>query len=166
MKEEVKRNIQVHELFEYKEGDIFWKIRPGGRVKVGDKAGTITSNNYRFVWSQSVFYGVHRIVYMMHYGEIPDGMEIDHIDGDTLNNRIENLRLVTPSQNCWNRGKQKDNKSGFKGVRKISGKDYWQAHICTNRVNKYLGSFYSPEAAYDAYKKAAKELHGEFSKLD
>jgi hypothetical protein len=94
----------------------------------------------------------------------PDGLEIDHIDGDGLNNRRANLRAATHGQNQRNRGAQSNNSSGFKGVSwdKPTGK--WRAQIEVNGKNKHLGRYNTPEAAHAAYCKASDVLHGEFGR--
>ena len=99
-------------------------------------------------------------------GVIDPKIEVDHIDGDTLNCQEENLRLSTRSQNCRNRGVDKRSTSGFKGVSKVIGCDKWRAYIVLNYKQKSLGRFRSPHEAAKAYDKAAKELHGEFARLN
>jgi hypothetical protein len=92
------------------------------------------------------------------------GMEVDHIDGDTLNCRRVNLRPADRQQNICNRRIFKNNTSGFKGVRKV-GDGRWRAAIQANGVPKWLGSFGTPEEAYEAYCNAAKVYHGSFARL-
>lgn len=89
----------------------------------------------------------------------------DHVNGDRLDNRRENLRLASKLQNCQNRRKNVDNQSGYKGVgfEKSTGK--WRARIRVNRIAKRLGSFDTPEQAYEAYCAAAREYHGEFASV-
>jgi AP2 domain/HNH endonuclease len=97
----------------------------------------------------------------------PDGFQVDHKDGDGLNNqRNTNLRLATPTQNQANRGRQKRNKSGVKGVSWIKARGKWGAFICINYKRSNLGSFKTKEEAAEAYRKAAVELYGEFACLD
>jgi hypothetical protein len=96
----------------------------------------------------------------------PDGIAVDHIDRNGLNNRRENLRIATASENQHNRGKAVNNTSGYIGVswHKKSGK--WQAMIKVNGGAKHLGLFACPVAAAKARDKAAIELHGEFASLN
>lgn len=91
----------------------------------------------------------------------PPGMVIDHIDGNKLDNRKENLRICTQQQNGWNRGKPSNNTSGFKGVCWHKQTQKWQAII----NHKHIGYFKTAEKAYEAYVKAAQELHGDFAKF-
>jgi hypothetical protein len=88
---------------------------------------------------------------------------VDHIDGDGLNNRRDNLRVATHAQNLRNRGKNKNNKSGYKGVYWHKATKKWKAQIKVNGKEKYLGLFDNPEDAHKAYCEAAKELHGKFA---
>lgn len=89
---------------------------------------------------------------------------VDHINGDQLDNRRSNLRLANHSENARNRGVTRRNKTGYKGVQWEHGK--WSAYITHNYKLIYLGRFDTPEEAHDAYKKAAVELHGEFARFE
>lgn len=91
----------------------------------------------------------------------PDGMRVDHISMDGLDNRKSNLRVCTHSQNCMNRPMNYDNKSGFKGVYPSNGR--WGAKIVKNYKKYYLGLFDSPEQASKAYNSAAVDLFHEFA---
>jgi hypothetical protein len=95
--------------------------------------------------------------------DAPDNMEVDHIDGDGLNNRRSNLRLATHTDNMRNRRTQKNNQSGIKGVSR--SRRSWIAQIRVNGKNRYLGTFPTAESAHAAYAAAAKELHGKFARL-
>lgn len=95
----------------------------------------------------------------------PSNMQVDHIDGDRLNNRRANLRLATKSENMRNRGPQADNKSGFKGVCWIVRDQRWMAQIKHNRKQIYLGYFETAEEAHAAYAAACIKYHGDFARL-
>lgn len=84
---------------------------------------------------------LHRWVWEEAHGPIPDGMQVDHINGDTYDNRLENLRLVTNIDNAKNKKRQSNNKSGVTGVyyRKSSGK--WRAGVGVDSGIKWLGTF-------------------------
>ncbi len=93
------------------------------------------------------------------------GFEIDHIDGNGLNNQRANLRICTSSQNHMNKGKQKNNTSGFKGVSASHGK--FMATITKGAgISRYIGTYDTAEEAAKAYNEAAKIYHGEFARLN
>lgn len=94
----------------------------------------------------------------------PPGMEVDHIDGNKLNNQKVNLRLVVRCHNMQNKGKTTRNKSGYKGVHWNGRK--WIASIGVNATTKYIGSYDTKEGAARAWNEAAKLYHGEFAKLN
>lgn len=122
--------------------------------------GYIDSQGYIQVNIGYVNYRAHRVIWEMLKGPIPEGLVVDHIDGNKGNNRISNLRLATPMQNAAN-------SKGFgacpKGVKKH--KDKFQARIGYKGKRYHLGSFATPEEAKSAYDAKAKELHGEFAKV-
>lgn len=93
----------------------------------------------------------------------PKGTDVDHIDGNGLNCRRENMRLATKAQNQWNRGKNSTNTSGYKGV-SFQGK--WRASIKVNGNRIWLGTFPTAELAARAYDEAAKKYHDEFAFLN
>lgn len=93
------------------------------------------------------------------------GKQVDHINHNTLDNRKENLRLCTNSQNQHNQGKRINNTSGLKGISWYKRDEKWRARIELNGRAIHLGYFATKEDAYEAYCKAALELHGEFAKV-
>lgn len=95
-----------------------------------------------------------------------DGTIIDHLNGNGLDNRRENLRFCTQSENQRNRGADVDNTSGYKGVTWHKVKKKWMAQIKVNKKNTYLGLYSDPAEAARAYDAAAIELHGEFACLN
>lgn len=92
-------------------------------------------------------------------------IQVDHKDGNGLNNQRSNLRPCTQEQNRYNREVNKNTKSTYKGLSLIRGK-YWIAKVSYKGNRTYLGCYLTPEDAAMAYDKAAKELHGEFAKLN
>jgi hypothetical protein len=95
----------------------------------------------------------------------PQEKDVDHINGNTLDNRKSNLRLCTKHENQRNRRLGKNNTSGFKGVTK-SRKESWKANIYIHGRQTYLGSFSTPELAALAYDEAANKHYGDFAKTN
>lgn len=159
---------RFQELFRYSDGQLYWRSSIGS-AKAGSRAGfqkpngTKTKKFYEFIQVDGKTYPTHRIVYAMFTGELPE--IIDHIDQDTLNNRIENLRPASQSENLCNRGKNVTNTSGYKGVYFEKSKNKWRAEIAKDGKKHRLGLFESAADAADAYQRAAKKLHGEFAFL-
>jgi HNH endonuclease len=96
----------------------------------------------------------------------PPGFEVDHIDGNGLNNRRSNLRLATRGQNRQNSRIRSNNVSGYQGVSWNSGRGMWRADIRLNGRAKFLGHFQMKEQAAIAYNDAARILFGEFAHLN
>lgn len=95
-----------------------WKINmANNRYKRNSVAGSAnTVDKYCVLYINRKLYRTHRIVWELHNGKIPKGMQIDHINGVRSDNRIENLRIVTNKINSQNRGKRSSNTSGVTGV--------------------------------------------------
>jgi len=107
---------------------------------------------------------MHRVILARMLGrELVAGEQVDHIDRNPLNNRRENLRLATGSENMHNQAKRVNNTSGFKGVCFHKGARKWLAGIKVNYKQIHLGYFDTAEAAAAAYNTAALVLHGTFA---
>jgi hypothetical protein len=100
----------------------------------------------------------------------PAGLDVDHIDGNGLNNTRANLRLATRAENTHNRNRAGNNTSGYKGVHLQKGngkrKDVWRARITVNGRRHWIGDFNSPQDAAHAYDAAARKAFGEFAKTN
>ncbi len=103
---------------------------------------------------------LHRVI----LGE-PEGLDVDHKSGDGLDNRRDNLREATRSQNMHNQRTRIDNTSGHKGVSWRPDEAKWAARIAAHGKRKSLGLYRCPTAAALAYAKASRELHGEFGRV-
>lgn len=150
---------EAHRLFTYKDGCLYWKVS-GNRRRVGMIAGTRTGDGYISIKINYRLHRAHRIIWVMHQKE--PAAFIDHIDGDQLNNRIENLRAATHAQNCRNRRVRHDSKSGVKGVTRKKGK--WYTCVILDGKRYSAGYFVDKEDAIAAVDKLRKELHGEFAR--
>lgn len=106
--------------------------------------------------SQTINVGGHRLAWYMTYGEIPN--IIDHIDGDSLNNRITNLRNVDQTKNCWNR-KNNNYSKPIKGYYWRKNRNKWKAGIVVSGKRITLGHFDTEEEAHQAYLDAKKIYH-------
>lgn len=104
---------------------------------------------------------MHRII-----AETPAGMDTDHINGDTLDNRRENLRVCSHHQNTQNRGINRNNVSGKKGVYWRKDMEKWRVVIKVNYQPIHVGYFDDLEEASRAYDEAAKKYRGEFARLN
>ena len=104
---------------------------------------------------------IHRLIM-----DAPKGMDVDHINGNPLDNRKSNLRICTHAENQRNKGAYKNNTSGYKGVSWYKRDKKWIAGIKHNNKGIYIGLFEDKEEAARAYDKKAKELHGEFAYLN
>ena len=138
---------------------IRWAInRPPRRMR-GDVAGYKVSDGYWQVEHLRQRERTHRVVWMLHNGPIPEGVEIDHIKGKA--NNIENLRLADDCQNQHNIGLKSANKSGVKGVHRQGNS--WIATIQHRHIKYYLGSFASLYDAATAVRNKRNELHGAYA---
>jgi hypothetical protein len=154
---------ELHEIFEYRDGQLIWKSPTSNRVSVGDVAGTPHPSGYLKICVNGKKYFAHRLIYLFHHGHMP--MFLDHIDRNGLNNKIENLREATLSQNSANTSIRSDNTSGYRGVSWDKKAKKWLAKITIFRKQKYLGYFSSPEAAYEVYCEAARNHYGKFANI-
>lgn len=142
--------------FDATTGEFYRKVKKGNR-NVGDIAGNITSNGYRVIYLKGKLHLAHRMAWYLYYNETSNGL-IDHIDGNKLNNSMQNLRVITKSGNAQNTAKcRPTNKLGFLGVSK-HGKRY-RAEITLNYKSINLGCYDTPELAYAAYLSKKSEIH-------
>lgn len=160
---------RLKQLLRYssKTGKFFWLVSwgRGSCVNGGARYGKCAGCLGKRCWDIRVdgkLYRAHRLAWMYVYGKFPKG-DIDHKNGNPLDNRITNLREATRVQNSGNSKVHEDNKNGIKGVTK--NKFSWVAQIGKNYTTIYLGSYKTPKAAHAAYRKAAKKLHGAYARF-
>ena len=128
----------------------------------GQPAGYV-SGGYRSVMLNERTFLVHRVIWKMMTGRDPL-TQIDHINGDPLDNRWENLRAATQDQNQANRKTSRNNTSGFKGVSFIQAHQKWRAAISVNGKKRHIGYYSTPERAFDAYVETARSMKGAFAR--
>lgn len=153
---------RLRELLEYNPatGNFYWKTDLGCHNKYeGLKAGGVNYHGYVRVAIDGVSYRANRLAWLYMTGDWPSQL-IDHVNRNKADDRWENLRLATRSQNRRNAGRAINNTSGLTGVSPAFGK--WRAQISFEGKKKYLGLFTTKEAARAAYVSAAKTLFGEF----
>jgi hypothetical protein len=169
----------VRQSFRYEDGRLFWLVRPRSHFRndrtwkamnsqfAGREAGfdVFLERQNCWQWRVTLFGRMilrHLIVWALHHGEWPT-TDLDHKNRDSLDDRIENLRLATSSQNGANRVKQSNNTSGFKGVSWDWYNRRWRAQISVEKKRINLGNYDTPEEAHAAYCRAAKKYFGEFA---
>jgi len=151
----------LEEFFEYADGHLYWKKCTTQRVKVGTIAGTKRADGYYVTQLKGRLNLNHRIIFFMHHGYLPK--YIDHINRNTSDNRIENLRPATLEQNQHNSKIPKNNTSGVKGVdwKKREGK--WQVRITVDGKTKSFGYYNDIDYATFVAEAMRYKYHGNFA---
>ena len=157
----MRSQAELQKMFKHHEdGTVTRLTYEGSTAKIGDTVGCL-SNGYLKVRMDDKLYLLHKVLFQMHHGYTPHC--VDHADNNPLNNRIDNLREATLSQNSWNTRKQsKKCSSIYKGVNQIKATSKWRAYICINYKQKHLGCFDTEEEAAQAYDIALLSIEPEF----
>ena len=151
----------LNELFEYRDGEIYYKVSRS-RNKAGSKAGTYRKHDNAYqVIINGKHYLTHRIVFMMHYGYLPQF--VDHIDRNRSNNKIENLREATLEQNAQNAKVRKDTISNIKNVCWNKVDKSWKVRIQANGKRITIGQFKDLELAELVAMEARDKFHGKYA---
>jgi hypothetical protein len=149
----------IRKLSFYEGGRLFWACHcHQAHIRFGMEAGRMSSQGYRVIMIAGIEYPAHRIAWAHHHGKWPKN-ETDHKNGIRNDNRIENLRDATYSQNCANRKIDERNKTGVKGIY-VRG-DNGTFRVKCNRKN--IGSFKTIQEAIIARFEAEKRCQGEFA---
>jgi hypothetical protein len=139
-------------------GKFYWKNKPSKRFPAGMQAGSLV-NGYVRIHTNNRQYGAHRLAWLYVYGHEPEH-QIDHINGDSSDNRIVNLRQATALENMQNiRKPQKNNSHGTLGITYDTNKNLWRARITVNGKRQYIGKFKFKDDAAQAYIQAKRQLH-------
>lgn len=150
---------RLRERLSYDIGSGEFRWRKNGRL-----AGCLDRDGYRVIGVDGRLYRAARLAWLYVIGQWPDKL-VDHKDTIRSNDRWDNLRLVTPSQNSGNAKISKVNKTGFKGVCYFERDKRYFAYIRAGGRQVHLGSFDTAEEAALAYAKASTELHGEYGRV-
>lgn len=170
----------LHECFEYKDGYLFWKHRPvehfnsvkaqrisNTRHPIGSPAYSLGANGYyslQFAYKgQPQIFLMHRVIWAMFNGEIPEDTQIDHEDTYPSNCKISNLRLATHGKNMMNSSMPVTNTSGVKGVCKSPTAGKWMAYLSHNNKQVCLGTYNSIVEAEQVVTNARNNLRQEFA---
>jgi hypothetical protein len=158
---------RLRELLHYdpKTGQFRWRKRPRNGLRRGPAAGCVSQQGYRYISIDRRVYREHQLAWFYMTGRW-GRPTIDHRDRDATNNRWDNLRRATASQNNANRRRPRQNTSGYKGVCRCRKSGKWRAFIGRNRQIIYLGRFPTPQAAHAAYVAAARKLFGGFARAE
>lgn len=144
-------------------GLLRWKAASSNACAVGRIAGTRERDGYVYIRLMRRRLLAHRVAWFLHYGSWPIG-PLDHKNMVKSDNRIENLRLASVTENNRNRPAQSNNTVGFKGVTLSKQTGRYEARIMVNKRRVALGTFDNAREAGTAYERAAKELHREFAR--
>jgi len=155
---------EFNDHFEYRDGKLFWKKSTGDKPIAGKEAGcSKTTDKYITVGLNKKQYAAHRIIFAMHHGYMPP--QVDHINGDRQDNRIENLRASNNTLNSYNKGLSAQNTSGVKGVSWDKTKNKWHAQLNYNGKNRHMGYWKADEKhlAQEFIQLAREMTHGIFA---
>lgn len=151
---------ELHTLLEYRDGKLFRKVN-SGPSKAGDEGGCLSGIGYRIISVKNKLYLEHRLIWIMHGNDPVDFL--DHIDGDKLNNRIENLRPAAKTENGWNTKLKSNNTSGIKGVCWCKRRMYWYGRVRFKGKVHFAGYFKDKDECVKAVRELREKLHGDFA---
>lgn len=130
----------IKEHFSYRaDGNLIWKKKLNPRAPIGSVAGYSDKLGYRHIRLKGKRYSLHRLIWVYFNGFLDESLEIDHIDRNPRNNKIENLRPVTHQKNHCNRGCDKDSKSGYAGVYWFKPTKRWLVQVTRKGKTYNLG---------------------------
>ena len=155
----IMNTCSVRKIFDYRDGHLYWKERSNMRHSIENPAGTVNSIGYRVVTYKGKKIHAHRLIWLWHGKDLPK--MIDHINGDTTDNRIENLRPSDNSTNQCNSKLKSLNTSGVRGVSWCNTYNKWVVQIRRDRkVTSARFKDFNDAVSYAETKR--RQLHGEF----
>lgn len=147
----------INNNFIYLNGSFYRIKHNGNNQKIGSLVGGVNGSGY----IQTKIFGrkfkCHRLIWLLFNGEIPNGYEIDHINGNRSDNRLENLRLATRRQNQQNRVEHRNDH--LVGTTYCKKENKWYSHITINGKTKHIGIFETKELAHETYLKELEKLN-------
>lgn len=150
---------RVKQLLHYDpETGIFRYKQKRGRERVGDVAGTVTSDGYVAITIDRMTFQAHRLAFLYMTGAFPKDC-VDHVDRRRDNNSWANLRPATAQENRQNQARRADNTSGYPGVTWDQSKQRWMARIYHEGKDYFLGRFRTAAEAFKAYSSAKAKIH-------
>jgi hypothetical protein len=158
---ELKTKEDVRAVFSYKDGHLIWAVPGNAQTPIGTIAGSPLKDGYKVITYKRKKYMAHRLIFLYHHGHLPGF--VDHIDRDRENNRIENLRECTASENQFNTKARKNSRSGIKGVCWNKQMKKWEANVCANHKRHFCGLFDDIEVAAQVVRIERLRLHGQFT---
>lgn len=149
-------------LFDYQDGALVRKVTTNPRAQAGQVSGSVSRGGYLRTQVAGKLYYNHRLVWFMFHGTWPKAL--DHVNGNKLDNRIENLRECNQAQNMQNVSNKKSNTTGVKGVGWRPTKGKYRARIVVDGKEICVGHYLTLEEAAAAVREARTKYHGEFAK--
>lgn len=159
---EIEEKLKEYLKYDPKTGILTWIKKPSKRVKVKSQAGCYDkTTGYMRTQLHGIALYNHRVVWFLYHGTWPQG-QVDHKDGDKLNNKISNLRDISVSENNRNKPLHYLNTSGMTGVHYYTKTDRWHVRLKKGSINHFIGSFTCLEEA----KKARRQAEIQFNLLE
>lgn len=154
----------IVDCFEYRDGYLYWKgvSHPNKQSMIDKPAGSIHKTGYWHITWRGKVYKAHRLIFMLHHDYFPK--EVDHINGDRADNRLENLRAATRSENQCNRNALSSNTSGYPGVSWHKKSKAWCVRVMKNGKTVVQQYFKDLELAGLVSVEARSLYHGKFAK--